>query len=125
MLTLGLGNRQWVGSGGISDHRPIYLEIKGGMNKPKGPFKFNATWLRDVEYIHLVTNYWRNHPPAAERTISEGFAKNLKELNKLSKKWAHKKTKQEDHTLKQSEEAIEKYENDHEGIFSSPSTKRK
>lgn len=56
MLTLGQGYRKWVGSGGISDHRPIYLEIRGGMNKHKGPFKFNAAWLRDAEYIQLVTN---------------------------------------------------------------------
>lgn len=125
MLTLGQGYRQWVGFGRISDHRPIYLEIRGDMNKPKGPFKFNATWLRDIEYIQLVTNYWRTHPPTTERIISKGFAKKIKEIKSLSKQWAHKKRLQEDHTLKQIEEAIEKYENDHEGIFSSPRTKSK
>lgn len=34
--------RQWVGSGGISDHRPIYLEADGNNHKIKSPFKFNA-----------------------------------------------------------------------------------
>lgn len=108
-----------MGSGGISDHRLIYLEIRGDMNKPKGPFKFNDAWLRDVDYIHLVTNFWRTHPPAAERTISEGFSENLKELKSLSKKWAHKKRTQEYHILNLTKEAIEEYENECEGIFSS------
>lgn len=35
--------RQWVGSGGLSDHTPIYLEIQGPFKKPKAPFKFNHT----------------------------------------------------------------------------------
>eukprot|EP00253_Pinus_taeda_P016616 PITA_16616 len=90
MLTLGRGYRQWVGSGGISNHRPIYLEIKGGLI----PQWQKGLYRKDLQ-------------------------KNLKEIKSLSKKWAHKKRTQEDHTLKQTKEAIEKYENDHEGIFSS------
>jgi len=49
--------RQWVGSGGISDHSPIYLEILGPHSKPKSPFKFNHVWLQDLGYIKLVTDY--------------------------------------------------------------------
>lgn len=36
---------QWVGSGGISDHSPIYLELVGPSLKPIAPFKVNSTWL--------------------------------------------------------------------------------
>eukprot|EP00253_Pinus_taeda_P023046 PITA_23046 len=54
--------RQWIGSGGISDHRPIYLETVDTYNKIKSPFKFNSTWLKDPSYIQLVTEYWQNNP---------------------------------------------------------------
>lgn len=47
--------RQWVSLGGLSDHRPIYLEIQGVLSKPKTPYKFNSTWLQDMNYIKLVT----------------------------------------------------------------------
>lgn len=106
------------------DHRLIYLEIRGGMNKPKGPFKFNTACLRDTDYIRLVTNFWKVHPPAANRTILEGFEKNLRELKNLSKKWAHKKRIQEDHILKMIEEAIEDYENEFLGDLLFPGTQR-
>ena len=35
--------RQWVGSGGIFDHLPIYLELAGSSIKPRAPYKFNLT----------------------------------------------------------------------------------
>lgn len=35
--------KQWVGYGGISNHCPIFLEIRKGSNKPPSPFKFNRT----------------------------------------------------------------------------------
>eukprot|EP00253_Pinus_taeda_P025511 PITA_25511 len=54
--------KQWVGSGGISDHSPIYLEVFGPHPKPKAPFKFNHVWLQDPEYINMVSNYWNANP---------------------------------------------------------------
>jgi hypothetical protein len=33
--------RQWVGSGGESDHYPIFMEIAGTTKKPASAFKFN------------------------------------------------------------------------------------
>jgi len=49
--------KQWVGSGGISDHSPIYLEILGPHPKPKAPFKFNHVWLQDPSYISMVSEF--------------------------------------------------------------------
>eukprot|EP00253_Pinus_taeda_P006605 PITA_06605 len=43
--------RQWVGTRGISDHSPIYLEVAGSFQKPRAPFKFNSTWLKDTKYL--------------------------------------------------------------------------
>jgi len=39
--------RQWIGSGGESDHSPIRFEMEGGPQKPTTPFKFNSSWLKD------------------------------------------------------------------------------
>lgn len=44
LLGMGCNYWQWVGSGGLSNDSPIYLDISGGVNKPKAPYKFNATW---------------------------------------------------------------------------------
>lgn len=68
LLNMGHRIRQWVGSRGISDHRLIYLEISGGMNKPRAPFQFNSAWLRDADYIRLVTEFWKAHPERPEGT---------------------------------------------------------
>jgi len=57
LLTLGLLHRQRVGSGGISDHFPIYMEIDGGSRKPKGPFKFSSSWLKDATYVRMITDF--------------------------------------------------------------------
>lgn len=62
LLGLGFIFRQWVGSGGISYHLPIFLDIRGGICKPRAPFKFNTTWLKDVAYTRLVTSFWKSQP---------------------------------------------------------------
>jgi hypothetical protein len=50
--------RQWVGSGGESDHYPIFLEIEGASRKPTSPFKFNFAWLKEEIFIKLVKEVW-------------------------------------------------------------------
>lgn len=88
LLGMGYNYRQWVGLGGLLDQFPIYLKVIGGMNKPKARYKINSTWLKDAEYIKLVTNYWKFHPPVVSGNISKEFAHNLSELKRLSKSWA-------------------------------------
>eukprot|EP00253_Pinus_taeda_P026707 PITA_26707 len=50
--------KKWVGTGGISDHSPIHLEIHWPHQKPKAPFKFNHIWLLGFIYVddkaHLI-----------------------------------------------------------------------
>ena len=46
--------RQWVGTGGISDHSPIFFEMRGRTRKPPSPFKFNSGWLKDSSFCDLV-----------------------------------------------------------------------
>lgn len=43
LMNMGHRIRKLVDSRGISNHILIYLEISGGMNKPRAPFKFNST----------------------------------------------------------------------------------
>lgn len=48
LLEYGYSFRQWVGSGGIFYHLPIYMEIDGGRAKPKGPYKFSLAWFKEA-----------------------------------------------------------------------------
>lgn len=83
--------KQWVGTGGISDHSPIYLEIQGPFKKPKAPFKFNHTWLKDPSYVKMISEYWINHPINGIESFAKGFCRNLSEIKHLSIKWAKDK----------------------------------
>jgi len=114
-----------VESEGISDHLPIYFEIRGGIDKPKGPFKFNSSWLKNASYPCMVTDFWKSHPPNARGHIAEGFSHNLKEQKRLSKMWAHNKRVQDDQTLRDTEAEIVVYENNQGGVFTSIEQKEK
>eukprot|EP00253_Pinus_taeda_P003262 PITA_03262 len=115
--------RQWVGSGGISDHRPIFLGTVDTYNKIKSPFKFNSTWLKDPSYIHLVTEYWQNNPTQAHEDHYAGFVRKLTELKRLSKHWAHLKCVRNDQTLKEAEKVIVEHEISFAGIFTNAECK--
>lgn len=84
-MDLGPNIRQWVGTGGLLDHLPIYMEMEGGSDRPKGPFKFSSTWLKEASYINTVTDFWKTNPPSVRGTVIAGFICNLAELKKMSK----------------------------------------
>jgi hypothetical protein len=46
LAMLPLQFRQWIGSGGESDHSPVWFEMEGGPQNPATPFKFNSSWLK-------------------------------------------------------------------------------
>jgi len=115
--------RQWVGSGGISDHRPIFLEAEDSSHKVKSPFKFNASWLQDPSYIQLVHNYWQSNLYREGEDISVGFVRKLTELKQITKHWAHQKRIQDNQTLKEAEKVIAEFEDSSSGNFSSPESK--
>eukprot|EP00253_Pinus_taeda_P033720 PITA_33720 len=91
--------KQWVGSGGISDHSPIYLEILGPHPKPKAPYKFNHTWLQDRGFTNLVSDFWKAHPIDREAYLAKGFCKNLTLLKHLAINWAKEKNRKESEQL--------------------------
>jgi len=115
--------RQWVGSGGISNHRPIYLETVDNNNKIKSPFKFNSSWLKDPSYIQLVTDFWQNNRIMENENLTEGFIRKLTELKRVSKHWAHQKRIRDDQTLKEAEKMITLYEDSSDGTFPSLESK--
>eukprot|EP00253_Pinus_taeda_P012058 PITA_12058 len=83
--------KQWVGSRGLSDHSPIYLEIQGPFRKPKAPFKFNHTWLKDPSYVKMISEFWAAHPIRGTESLAKGFCRNLSEIKHISIGWAKEK----------------------------------
>ena len=83
--------RQWIGSGDLSDHSPIFLELREGPNKLPCPLKFNKTWLQDESFIALITDGWVNYRLGNVNSASFHFAANLRHLKALIKPWAHEK----------------------------------
>lgn len=114
-----------MGSRGISDHLPIYLEIYGEPRKPKGPFKFNSSWIKNPTYVCMIMDFWRAHPPAAGGNIAEGFSHNIIEMKRLSNLWAHNKRIQDDETLRGAETKIVDFENNLGGVYRSNEHKDK
>ena len=108
-----------MGSGGVLDHFPIHLEIYGIINKPRAPFKFNSSWLNDISYTSLVTDFWKTHPLDRNKHITEGFMAKLKELKKISKIWAHNKRYDEEHRVNEIEKEIANLEENSKGTFPS------
>jgi endonuclease/exonuclease/phosphatase family metal-dependent hydrolase len=50
--------RQWIGSGGESDHSPIFFDIVGVRENPLSPFKFNWMWEKEEIFQTLVKECW-------------------------------------------------------------------
>eukprot|EP00253_Pinus_taeda_P017821 PITA_17821 len=125
LLSTGYNYGQWVGSGGISNHLSIYLEIRGGLNKPKASFKFNSSWLKEETYINMVTDYWRKHPPAVGGNLAKVFTHNLREMKILSKIWAHNKTLLDEQTLRDIEAEIATLEDEQGRGHTTPDQKEK
>ena len=100
--------RQWVGSGGISDHSPIFLELRGRSHKPASPFKFNPSWLKEGSYQKLVAGLWVQNIPEDVDFAGAHFYKNLQRVKQTTIKWAHDKRVLDNQTLSGSEVAIER-----------------
>lgn len=105
--------RQWVGSGGISDHSPIYLELAGSTIKPRTPYKLNSSWLKDPDYLNMVTDYWNSHPLTSRRWKVVGFYNNLHHLKRLSIDWAKQKKAREDLAISELESQIANLMDEH------------
>ena len=50
--------KQWVGSGGESDHHPVFLQILNRGVQMKRPFKFNPHWLENEDLVKSLKESW-------------------------------------------------------------------
>eukprot|EP00253_Pinus_taeda_P002372 PITA_02372 len=69
-----------------SDHWPIRLEVDIKGNRGKRPFRFEAFWLRDLEFIKKVEEWWRQSTMQGKGKMHM-FQLKLKELKGRIKKW--------------------------------------
>lgn len=91
--------RQWVGSGGISYHSPIFLEILGPDANPRAHFKFNHVWLQDAGYTSLVKDFWTSHPIANHKSTAEGLCHNLSWLKHLTIAWEKERKAKDEQSI--------------------------
>jgi len=98
--------RQWVSTGGLSDHHPILLQISDKKSKPRSPFKFFAGFLQVPEFIKLVTDFWASQPPLREQRKAMDFYGRLKKLQAMTETWARSKRNRDEQILKDTEEQI-------------------
>jgi len=115
--------RQWIGSGGQSDHFPIFLEICKGPSTPASPLKFNKIWLKDESFIKLIKENWALYDSQAALTASFQFMENIKKLKNLIKSWSSLKRQREEAELIQLEKDLSQIYDSEGGGFRSQEEK--
>jgi len=114
--------KQWVGSGGRSDHFPIFLELQKGPINPPSSLKLNKVWLQDDSFKDLLLNQWTPFDRGLDGTAAFQFADNIKKLKRLIKDWSKAKNRREDAELKQVEVELQRmYDSDGGGLISQDS----
>jgi len=109
--------RQWIGSGGQSDHFPIFMELRKGPALPASPLKFNKTWLKDESFIKLIKENWVPFDMHAPLSAAFQFSENIKKLKSIIKEWSFTKRQKEEAELKQLEiELSHIYDSDGGGL---------
>ena len=103
--------RHWVGEGGLSNHFPVFLEMKGDAKKPGIPFKFNSSWLNDESYEALFHATWRKYNFRTKDSRSVLLMNNLKNMKHATKEWALQKKLKEEEELKNVNSELECLEN--------------
>ena len=83
---------QWVGSGGESDHNPIFLKILNRGIKLISPFKFNPHWLESDELVKLLNETWVVYSDNLQTSPTNQFYSNLKRNKDVSIAWSVKKS---------------------------------
>ena len=85
-----------MGSGGHSDHFPIFFEVKKGPNNPPSPLKFNKCWLQEESFKNLFLSHWVPFGRDCDRSIALQFADNIKRLTVFIKEWVVAKRKRDE-----------------------------
>ena len=73
-----------MGSGGDSDHQPVFLQILNKGIQLKSPFKFNPHWLENDELVKTLKDTWVAYYDNIHDTHASHFVSNLKSLKEVS-----------------------------------------
>jgi hypothetical protein len=57
-MSLGIIYKSWVCKVKILDHMPMIIHLEQGNDTVNYPFKFNAVWLEDPNFVNLVRTNW-------------------------------------------------------------------
>jgi hypothetical protein len=123
LLDYPLKFRQWISSGGESDHYRIWLELEFGPKKPTIPFKFNTTWLEDEELQKLVKENWVAYDPIFGLPTTIQFVENVKIIKQLTLPWDIARCAREDKKLRHIESQLDLISNSGDGGYFSQETK--
>ena len=85
----------WVGYGGDSDNQLVFLQLSNKDVRPRSPFKFNANWLMNEDFVSLLKSSWNVYVDNLEVSPASHFAVNLKIIKDVSISWSVKKNAQE------------------------------
>jgi hypothetical protein len=91
LVSSGIRYRYWVCNDKISDHMPVLLQLEFGSDFVSYPFKFNAVWLEDQDFISLVRTRWAGLLGAEVLNPMDSLVKKLKRLKSLVTVWERKK----------------------------------
>ena len=80
-----------MGSGGDSDHQPVFLQILNQGFQLKSPFKFNPNWLENEDLVKTLKDTWVAYFDNLHDSPASHFASNLKSLKDVSIVWSVKK----------------------------------
>ena len=95
MLDFDYFYRQWVGSGGESDHHLVFFQILNGGAKLKTPFKFNPHWLENENLVNTLKASWVVYDDQLLESPASQFVSNLKRIKEVSVAWSVKKKESE------------------------------
>ena len=68
-------------------------------SRPRNPFKFNASWLEDEDFVSLLKSTWTGFSDKLEISPAAHFTLNLKKIKEVSISWSVAKKLQEDKDL--------------------------
>lgn len=101
---------QLMGSGGLSNHSPIFMGVMESNHKPNSPFKFNATWLTEANFHKLVHETWTHYGLNNHSSPNEVIACNLDHLKLKTMSWAREKKQKYEVDLLRIEGVLKKME---------------
>jgi hypothetical protein len=117
LVSSGIRYRSWICNDKISDHMPVMLQLEFGSDIVSYPFKFNAVWMEDQDFVSFVRNSWADLLGTEVLTPMESLVKKLKRLKSMVIVWERKKKVEGKKELVQLESELDKLYSEFPGGF--------